>query len=128
MPKLRAEGAIGNRLILERGTNGPYALAQLIGLLRSMGAMQRIILVNACVDRPWEQQVNQTIAAVAKSFPHVTVVDWYVLGNLHPTYFYPDDVHLNPVGATYCAGLLATAVAPPAPAATTTKVQGTQHA
>jgi peptidoglycan/LPS O-acetylase OafA/YrhL len=115
VPRLRAEGAIGNRLILELGTNGGYSPAQLVSLLRSLGPMRRIVLVNVHVDRPWEQEVNQTIATVAKTYPHVSVVDWYRLGAEHPSYFYPDGIHLDPVGARYFAGLLAHAVEVPPP-------------
>lgn len=118
VPKLRAEGAIGNRLILELGTNGAYSPAQLVDLLHSLGPMRRIVLVNVRVDRPWEQEVNQTIAAVAKTYPRVTVVDWHALGAVHPGYFYPDGIHLDPVGARYFASLLARAVDGPAPAST----------
>jgi peptidoglycan/LPS O-acetylase OafA/YrhL len=119
--RLRKEGAIGNRLILELGTNGPYSSAQLINLLRSLAPLRRIIVVNACVDRPWEQQVNQTIATVAATYPGVTVVNWFAIGNAHPNDFYPDDVHLNPQGARFYAALLEAAVESPAPARSKTK-------
>lgn len=114
VPKLRTEGAVGDRLILELGTNGAYSPAQLVDLLRSLGPMRRIVLVNVRVDRPWEQEVNQTIATVAKTYPNVTVVDWHALGAAHPGYFYPDGIHLDPVGARYFASLLARAVEVPA--------------
>ena len=113
--KLRAEGAIGNRLILELGTNGPFAPAALRNLLRSLGPLRRVVLVNTFVGRPWEQQVNQTIAAVASTYPNTTVVNWFALGTTHPNDFYPDDVHLNPQGARYYAGLLSAAIESPAP-------------
>jgi peptidoglycan/LPS O-acetylase OafA/YrhL len=113
-PRLRREGAIGDRLILELGTNGPYSSTQLVDLLRSLGPLQRIVLVNANVDRPWEQQLNQAIAAVAASYPDTSVVNWFALGNAHPDDFYPDDVHLDPQGARYYAGLLAAAIEHPA--------------
>jgi hypothetical protein len=114
-PRLRKEGVVGNRLILELGTNGGYSPTQLTTLLHELGPMRRIVLVNAHVDRPWEQEVNQTIATVAKSYPNVTVVDWYRLGYLHPSYFYPDGIHLNPVGARWFAGILAQAIRMPTP-------------
>jgi hypothetical protein len=44
-------------------------------LIHSFGPGQRIVLVNTFVDRPWEQSVNQTIAAVAKLHSNVTVVN-----------------------------------------------------
>ena len=112
--KLRQQGVIGDRLILELGTNGPYTPAALNNLIRSFGPMKKIVIVNSWVPRPWEQFVNQTIATVARQHPNVTVVDWFALGRVHPSDFYPDGIHLNPVGARYYAGLIATAIALPA--------------
>ena len=111
--KLREQRVIGVRLILELGTNGPYSEIALNNLIRSFGPMQKIVLVNSWVDRPWEQFVNQTIAAVAKQHPNVTVVNWFQLGASHPKDFYPDGIHLNPTGASYYAGLIAAAVGVP---------------
>jgi len=126
--KLRAEGAVGDRLILELGTNGAYSPGALVQLLRSLGPMRRIVLVNVHVARPWEQEVNQTIAAVAKTYPHVTVLDWYAIGYHHPGWFYPDGVHLNPEGARAYAALIVHALeAPPHGASKTTTHQSTLH-
>ena len=75
--------------------------------------MQRIVLVNTRVPRPWQQQVNETIAAVAQTYPNATVVDWYGDSAAYPQYFYPDGVHLDPAGAKYYASLLAQAVEVP---------------
>jgi peptidoglycan/LPS O-acetylase OafA/YrhL len=112
--KLRREGVVGNRLVLELGTNGPYSLIALNNLIRSFGPMEKVVLINTLVGRPWEQFVNQTIAAEAKKHSNITVVNWFVLGGRHPAYLYPDGIHLLPTGAQYYAGLIAAAVAVPA--------------
>ena len=108
--QLKAEGAVGDRLILELGTNGPFSVSQMEQLINSFGPMRRIVLVNTRVPRPWQQQVNETIAAVAQNYPNATVVDWYGDSAAYPQYFYPDGVHLDPVGAKAYASLLAQAV------------------
>src|SRR5487761_394276 len=113
VPKLREQRVIGDRLILELGTNGPYSPAALNNLISSFGPMRRVVLVNSFVPRPWEQFVNQTIAAVARQHANITVVNWFALGAKHPSYFYPDGIHLNPVGARYYASLIAAAIAMP---------------
>ena len=113
--QLKAEGAVGDRLILELGTNGPYTVSQLEDLINSFGPLQRIVLVNTRVPRPWQDQVNETIAAVAESYPNATVVDWFGDSAAYPQYFYPDGVHLDPAGAKYYASLLAQAVKVPPP-------------
>jgi peptidoglycan/LPS O-acetylase OafA/YrhL len=123
VPQLKSAGDIGDRLILELGTNGYYSVTQLDNLLTSLGPMTKIVLVNTRVPQPWEQPVNQTIAAVAQSHPNVTVVDWYDDSANNPQYFYPDGIHLNPTGAKYYASLIVQALdAPPpkAPPQTTT--------
>jgi len=107
---LRAEGAVGDRLIVELGTNGPYSAAQLESLVESFGPMHRVVFVNTRVPRPWQDQVNATIATVAQKIPNATVVDWYADSALYPQDFYPDGVHLDPAGARYYASLLVQAV------------------
>ena len=120
VPKLREQKVIGDRLIIELGTNGPYSPAALNNLIRSFGPMEKIVLVNSFVSRPWEQYVNQTIAAVAKLHSNLTVVNWFALGAKVPTDFYPDGIHLNPTGARYYAGLIAKAIRVPPTVPTTT--------
>jgi lysophospholipase L1-like esterase len=111
--QLKAEGVVGNRLILELGTNGPYTASQLQELLTSLGPMQKIVLVNIRVPRPWQQQVNDTIAAVARTYPNASVVDWFADSAAYPQYFYPDGVHLDSAGSKYYASLLVQALEAP---------------
>jgi hypothetical protein len=112
---LKSEGAVGDRLIVELGTNGPFSPAQLTALLNSLGPTQRVVLVNTHVPRPWQQQVNDTIAGVAQSYPNAVLVDWATDSANYPQYFYPDGVHLNPEGAKYYASLVVQALYEPIP-------------
>ncbi|WP_067849066.1 acyltransferase family protein [Alicyclobacillus mali (ex Roth et al. 2021)] len=107
---LKAKGELGHIVILELGTNGPFSKQQLVSLLQSLGPVQKIILVNTRVPRPWQNAVNQTLAQVAASYPHVVLVNWYQASAGHPEYFWPDGVHLNPTGAMVYAKLVAQAV------------------
>ena len=127
VPQLKSAGDIGDRLILELGTNGYYSVTQLDNLLTSLGPMTKIVLVNTRVPQPWEQPVNQTIAAVAQSHPNVTVVDWYDESANNPQYFYPDGIHLNPTGAKYYASLIVQALEAPPPKAPTQASTGSPH-
>ncbi len=115
VPQLKARGDIGNRVIIELGTNGYFSTTQLERLLRSLGPMKRIVLVNTRETRPWEQAVNQTIDTVARSYPGATLVNWYGISAGTPQYFEPDGVHLNPQGAKYYASLLVHALEAPSP-------------
>jgi peptidoglycan/LPS O-acetylase OafA/YrhL len=111
--QLKKDGDVGNELIVELGTNGYFTSTQLETLLRSLGPMRRIVLVNTRETRPWEQAVNQSIATVAHSYPNATMVNWYALSASTPQYFYPDGVHLDPQGARYYAALLVHALETP---------------
>jgi len=112
---LKAAGDIGNRLILELGTNGPYSTAQLESLLTSLGPMQKIVLVNTRVPRTWQTEVNAAIATVAQHYSNVTLMNWYADSAAYPQYFYPDGVHLDPQGAQYYASLIVQALDAPLP-------------
>ena len=113
VPQLKSEGAVGSRLIIELGTNGPFSSAQLTGLLDALGPAQRVVLVNTHVPRPWQQQVNDSIASVAQTYPAAVLVDWATDSANNPQYFYPDGVHLDPAGARYYASLLVQALNQP---------------
>ncbi len=115
VPQLKSEGAVGKRLIIELGTNGPFSSAQLTSLLDALGPAQRVVLVNTHVPRPWQQQVNDSIASVAQSYPNTVLVDWAADSANYPQYFYPDGVHLDPDGAKYYASLLVQALDQPLP-------------
>jgi hypothetical protein len=115
VPQLRSEGAVGRRLIIELGTNGPFTAADLTSLLDSLGPSGRVVLVNTHVPRPWQQEVNASIASVAQSRPDTVMVDWNTISANTPQYFYPDGVHLNPAGAKFYASLLVQALYQPLP-------------
>lgn len=114
--KLKSEHRMGNIVIIELGTNGPYTSGQLVSLLRSMGPVKHIFLVNTRVPRPWQNVVNATIAHVAATFPHTTLVNWYQVSANENGWFYPDGVHLNPTGAQAYANMLVKAIRPYLPA------------
>jgi peptidoglycan/LPS O-acetylase OafA/YrhL len=115
--QIKAAGWVGNRLILELGTNGPYTPAQLEALLTALGPLQKIVLVNTDVPRPWQAEVNATIATVAQTYPHTVVVNWSTDSANCNQCLTPDGVHLDPTGAKYYAYLLAEAMVAPLPSA-----------
>ncbi|HVX23524.1 MAG TPA: acyltransferase family protein [Acidimicrobiales bacterium] len=120
VPTLKADGDVGNRLVLELGTNGPFTATQLKTLLNQMGPPEKIVLINTRVPRPWQTTVNNTIDAVARTYPNATVLNWYAASAGHPTWFYTDGIHLNPTGAKQLATLIVQALSTPPPTTTTT--------
>lgn len=115
LAQLKKKHELRGRLIIELGTNGPFDVSQIVSELRSLGPMQKIVLVNTRVPRSWEHAVNAALVRVAAAISHATVVNWYAASAGKNAWFYPDGVHLDPQGAAYFASLLARAV-DPAPA------------
>lgn len=68
--------------------------------------------MNTRVSRPWEGVVNPTLAQVAATYPHATLVDWYGASAGHASFFYPSGVHLDPAGAHFYATMVPKAVQP----------------
>ncbi|MBM7107382.1 O-acetyltransferase OatA [Brevibacillus laterosporus] len=102
----KKRGKLGSRVVLELGTNGAFTKKQLEGLLKSLGDVKQIILINTRVPRPWEGVVNTTLLEVANSHPNTLLVDWYTASAGKDSYFSPDGVHLEPEGAKAFAALL----------------------
>lgn len=108
--QLKAQGKLGDRIIIELGTNGAFSKKQLRALLHSLSDAKQILLVNTRVPRSWQDTVNATIAEVSNEFNNTAIVDWYSASEGKGEYFYRDGVHLNREGAEYYASILAKAV------------------
>ncbi|WP_306431074.1 acyltransferase family protein [Paenibacillus sp. XY044] len=104
--RLKGQGRLGDRVIIELGTNGPFNKKQLRSLLQSLGEDKRVLLVNTRVPRQWQDTVNRDIAEVANEFGNAAVVDWYSASEGKDGFFYRDGVHLNRSGAEFYASLL----------------------
>nr|WP_160038488.1 MULTISPECIES: acyltransferase family protein [Paenibacillus] len=108
--ELKARGKLGDRIVIELGTNGAFNTKQLRELLQSLGDDKQIILVNTRVPRNWQDTVNAAIEKVSKDFSNTTVVDWYSASEGKNDYFYRDGVHLKRDGAEYYASILVNAI------------------
>ncbi|TQK63728.1 peptidoglycan-N-acetylmuramate O-acetyltransferase [Brevibacillus sp. AG162] len=113
--QLKAKGQLGNRVVIELGSNGAFSKGQLDKLLQSLDGVEQIILVNSRVPKPWESVVNKMLAETAAAYPHVVLVDWYAASEGQSSYFYKDGVHPNKEGSQKYAALVASAIAPTKP-------------
>lgn len=104
--KLRANGQLGNHIVLEIGTNGPFPDAKLHEVLDMLHNAEKIYLVNTRVPRPWQNIVNETLQKVASERENVVLVDWYQASKNQPSYFTADGVHLTIEGGKAYAELL----------------------
>jgi hypothetical protein len=103
-------GVLGQVVIVHLGTNGTVDPADVQRMMSLLADRQQIIVVNAKVPRPWEQQVNDSLAASVTKFPNVVFLDWREYGLAHPEFFYDDGIHLRPGGATAYADFIASAL------------------
>ena len=100
-----SQGLAPGPIIVHAGTNGTFSDSDLDRLFEIAGD-RRVLLVNAKVERPWQDLVNQRLAAAAERHPNAVLVDWHGLSEGHPEWFAPDGAHLRPSGARAYAQLI----------------------
>jgi len=100
-----SEGKAPGPLIIHAGTNGTFSDGDLDRLFEIAGDRQ-VLLVNAKVERPWQDLVNQRLEAAADRHSNAVLVDWHQLSADHPEWFAPDGAHLRPAGARAYAELI----------------------
>ena len=99
------EGLIPSTLVVHAGTNGTFSDEDMDQLFKIAGD-RKVVLVNAKVGRPWQELVNQRLAAAADRHPNAVLVDWFALASQHPEWFANDGTHLRPDGAAAFAELI----------------------
>src|SRR5215467_7535658 len=74
---LKARGLLRPIVVVGLGTNGPVTADQISQLFAEIGPDRRLILVNTFEARPWEHEVNSTLATAAGTHRGVMLADWY---------------------------------------------------
>ncbi len=100
-----SKGKVPGPLIIHAGTNGTFDDGDLDRIFELAGN-RRVLLVNAKVERPWQDLVNQRMEAAAERHANAVLVDWHSLAEDHPEWFAPDGTHLRPAGARAYAELI----------------------
>jgi peptidoglycan/LPS O-acetylase OafA/YrhL len=103
--QLNEKGQIGEYIIIQTGTNGPFKKSDLISIIQGLGT-KKVYLVNCRVPRPWESTVNTALEEVVKSLPYIKLIDWYSASAGHEEYFVKDGVHLSKAGGEFYSNLL----------------------
>ncbi len=85
-------------LVVGLGTNGPIALSQIQQLRRAIGPHRWLLLVNTFVPRPWESEVNTTVAAAVRRYPNVLLINWHKAIEHHTDLLWSDGIHPMPIG------------------------------
>jgi hypothetical protein len=102
---LESSGQLGEYVIIQLGTNGPFVKTDLINIIKGL-ENKKVYLVNCRVPRAWESTVNRTLEEVVKSMLNTVLVDWYSASEGHPEFFSNDGVHLTRAGGETYAKLL----------------------
>ena len=99
------EGKVPGALVVHAGTNGTFTDGDMDRLFELAGN-RTVLLVNAKVERPWQDLVNQRLEAAAERHDNAVLVDWHALASQHPEWFAADGAHLRPAGARAFADLI----------------------
>ena len=96
---MKSSGTLGNTVIIELGTNGPFTQADGQKLIDSIGSDKKIYWMNTYgPSLSWYSQVNSTISAICSANSNVSLINWESIGLSHPEYFSGDGVHLTSAG------------------------------
>jgi hypothetical protein len=107
LQQYRDTGQLGQEVVVQLGTNGTINPDDFDRMMDVLKGAKRVVLLNAHVPRPWEDQVNQTLAEGAKRYKNAVLIDWHSIAADHPEFFWDDGIHLRPEGAQYYAQLVA---------------------
>jgi peptidoglycan/LPS O-acetylase OafA/YrhL len=107
LQELHDTGQLGDEVVVQLGTNGTVSPDEFDRMMNVLKDVKRVVIVNAKVPRPWEDQVNEVLADGVKKYKNARLVDWHTIGGEHPEFFWDDGIHLRPEGAQYYAQLIA---------------------
>ena len=94
----RDEGRLADQVIVQVGNNGPITSGQFDDLMEALSGVERVIVVNVRVPRPWEGPNNDVLAEGVKRTPNAVLADWNDASSSHPGVFADDGVHFAPAG------------------------------
>jgi peptidoglycan/LPS O-acetylase OafA/YrhL len=97
---LRAQGRLGDAVVVHLGTNGDISDDTLTSFFRALrGVPKVLVLLVSAPGKPWIGPNNEKLAALPARFPNVEVVDWPEFASRCPgDCLYDDGIHLKPDG------------------------------
>ena len=103
---IAAAGGLRRVVLVGLGTNGTVTASQISRLRGVIGPDRWLVLVNTYAARPWEQEVNATIAKAARRDPRVLMVDWFSAIQNHTNLLRLDQVRPRPSGGSLYARMV----------------------
>jgi hypothetical protein len=107
--RLTASGKLRPIVVVGLGTNGAVTGGQIRQLRAEIGPGRWLVLVNTYEARPWEHEVNSTLAA-ARNDPRVLLVNWHAAIAGRTSLRWGDRAHPRPAGGILYARLIKAAV------------------
>ena len=94
----RDKGQLADQVLVQVGNNGPITSGQFDDLMEVLRGVERVIVVNVRVPRPWEGPNNDVLAEGVQRTPNAVLADWNKASSSHPEVFADDGVHFAPAG------------------------------
>ncbi len=107
---LKASGELRPIVVVGLGTNGTVTTGEISQLYAEIGPHRLLVLVNTFEARPWEQEVNSTLAAAAREHPSTVLANWYTTIEHRTNLLWPDGIHPQPSGGIVYAAMLKAAL------------------
>ena len=108
--ELKARGLLRPIVVVGLGTNATVTADEISQLFAEIGPSRRLVLVNTFEARPWEQEVNSTLAGAASDHPGVVLANWYTTIEHQTNLLWPDGIHPQPSGGLVYAKMLKVAL------------------
>jgi len=105
--ELAEAGKLEPTMILNLGNNGTVDEPTLRAILHLLRRCAHVVIINASVPRPWQDENDALMARVVPAYPNAVLADWHAVAAGHPDYFGADGVHPNVLGARAYAALVA---------------------
>jgi len=108
--KYRADGHLGDEVIVHVGNNGPFTAQDFDEMMKVLSEVRKVLVVNLTVppniDDPVAVPNDAVLLEGTQRYPNAVLVDWYPVSAGHPGYLW-DGVHLTFRGAQAYARLIA---------------------
>ena len=105
--QLRADGRLGDVVVVHLGTNGNINPDDLTAMMDALSGVPQVLLLTIDVDREWTAGNNDLIFSAASTYPNASVLYWADLADSCPgDCFQSDGYHLRPDGQKYYAELI----------------------
>ena len=105
--RLRSAGRLPPTVVIGLGSNGWLTAGQLDEAMGVLAGVDLVAFVNLKEPRDWEDHDNQVLAATARRYSNVLVIDWHDVSVSRPGLFWDDGIHLRAQGASVYARLVA---------------------